>query len=57
VYMYFYVHVCTWCTWCPQKPEEGIESLKMKLEMVVSHCMSSGNPTWVLWKRNKCLNC
>lgn len=47
-----YVHcVCVWCLW---RSEEGIGSLGAGTEMVVSHHVSIGNWTHVLWKSNKC---
>jgi hypothetical protein len=28
--------MCTMCVWCPRRPEEGSDTLKLEVELVVS---------------------
>ena len=41
-------------SWCPRGPEEVSDPLGLELQMVVSHCLSTENLTWVLCKSSKC---
>lgn len=34
--------------WYLQRPEDGSDPLELALLTVVSHCVSTGNRTWVL---------
>ena len=34
--------------------EKVMDSLRLELQMVVSHHVAAGNQTWVLYKSNKC---
>lgn len=52
---FIWMGVCLYvCKRNPQRLKEGTDPLEMKLQMVLSHHMSVGNPTWVLRKSSKC---
>lgn len=42
---------------CPQGLEEGVGSLELKLQMVISHHVGAGNQTVVLWKTVSGIKC
>lgn len=58
VYEYFaciYVCICTMCVYCVHRGQEwALDTLELKLLMVVSYCVGSGNQIWTLCKRNTC---
>lgn len=38
------------CAWCPQRLEEGFRSMRLELQMAVSHHVGAVNLTQVKWK-------
>ena len=53
------IYMCVYCmhAWCLQRPEEGTGSLELKLQILKSHCVSSGNQNQVLCTSSCTLNC
>lgn len=49
----FIPHVHAW--WL-RRSEEGVRSMELKLQTVVSHLMSTGNQTWIFHKSNNALH-
>jgi hypothetical protein len=52
----FCLHVYQVYAWCPQRPEEGIRSLELEFQTVISCHVRAGNQTQVLWKSSQCFN-
>ena len=48
IYLYVCVPMCIYVHMC--RPEEGLKSLELKLQVVVSCHMDAGNQTQILWK-------
>ena len=42
---YLHVYLCTMCVLDALMPEEGVGSLELELQMIVSHHMGAGNQT------------
>ena len=55
ILFFFFKYVWVFCAYlsvcmqCPQEPGEGIGSLELVLQMLVSHHVNAGNRTLFLW--------
>ena len=49
------LHVCTPHACSAHGSQKRASNLlEFKLLLVMSYCVGTGNPTWVLWKRSQC---